>query len=225
MEDKSLFVINPNSSVRVTNGIDRAIDPLRSLGVPIQCETLSEGPAGIETQAQSDLVVAPLLTLTEKLRPRASGVVIACFGDPGLHAVREKLDCPVLGIQESAILTAMTLGQRFGIISILQASVTRHLRAIGAMGVSARCAGDKALNLGVAELAHEDQTLARMAEVGAELRDKDGADTLIMGCAGMADFRTDLEHLVGLPVVEPCQAAVSMAIGRIALNQGGNERV
>jgi Asp/Glu/hydantoin racemase len=43
------------------------------------------------------------------------------------------------------------------------------------------------------------------------------ADVVILGCAGMASFRTDLETHLGIPVVEPCQAATAMAIGRVAL--------
>jgi Asp/Glu/hydantoin racemase len=43
---QSLIVINPNSSQSVTNGIERAIEPLRSFGVPIRCLTLAEGPPG-----------------------------------------------------------------------------------------------------------------------------------------------------------------------------------
>ena len=77
--------------------------------------------------------------------------------------------------------------------------------------------GDRAIGLGVVELADEARTFSRMAEVAAELRDEDGADVLIMGCAGMARYRDRLQRHVGLPVVEPSQAAVSMAIGRSRL--------
>ena len=67
-------------------------------------------------------------------------------------------------------------------------------------------------------LTDETRTFSRMAEVAAELRDQDGADVLIMGCAGMARYRDRLQRHVGLPVVEPSQAAVSMAIGRSRLH-------
>jgi Asp/Glu/hydantoin racemase len=213
----TLYVMNPNSSRTVTGGIEGAMAPLRQLGVRIECTTLDAGPPGIETQAQADQVVPHLLAQALDLRPRAAGFVIACFGDPGLHALRDLVDVPVLGIQECAVLSAMTLGQRFGVISILPASVPRHMRAFGAMGVLQRCAGDRPLGLGVGELASRDATLDRMIETGALLRDLDGADVLIMGCAGMADYRGALETALDLPVVEPCQAAAAMAIGRIAL--------
>jgi Asp/Glu/hydantoin racemase len=197
-----ILVINPNSTQAVTDGIDRAMEPLRMAGGPeIECVTLKEGPPGIETQAHVESVVAPI-----------------CYSDPGLHAAREVTTKPVLGIAECGILTAMMLGQRFGVISILKKSIPRHLRYVGQMGVADRMAGDRAIGLGVVELSDEARTFSRMAEVAAELRDEDGADVLIMGCAGMARYRDRLQRHVGLPVVEPSQAAVSMAIGRSRLH-------
>ncbi|MEM9046440.1 MAG: aspartate/glutamate racemase family protein [Pseudomonadota bacterium] len=217
----TLIVINPNSSEHVTAGIDRAVDPLRKLGHPIRCVTLAEGPPGIESQAQADETIPHMLKLASGLENEAAGFVIACFGDPGLHALRDRTEKPVFGIQECAILTAMTKGQRFGVIAILDRSIPRHLRSFGAMGVMSRFAGDRALGLGVAELADPDRTFQRMVEVGEALRDQDGAEVLILGCAGMADYRARLEADLGIPVIDSCQAAVSMAIGQITLAAKG----
>lgn len=213
----TLIVINPNSSERVTAGIDAAIDPLRRFGIPIRCLTLTDGPPGIESQRQADLTIAPMLALAAAQKD-ASGYVVACFGDPGLHALRDQTALPVEGIQEAAVMTALTLGQRFGVIAILPTSIPRHLRAFGAMGVLPRLAGDRALGLGVAELADEGKTLSAMLATAKRLREEDGANVLIMGCAGMARYRDPLEQATGLPVVEPCQAAVTMALGKITLS-------
>src|SRR5215471_14262961 len=206
-----ILVINPNSTQAVTDGIDRAMEPLRMAGGPtIECVTLKEGPPGIETQAHVESVVAPISAAVKSRDNDCSAFVIACYSDPGLHAAREVTTKPVLGIAECGILTAMTLGQRFGVISILKKSIPRHLRYVGQMGVADRMAGDRAIGLGVVELADEARTFSRMAEDAAEL--------LIMGCAGMARYRDRLQRHVGLPVVEPSQAAVSMAIGRSRLH-------
>ena len=212
----SLVVINPNSSQSVTDGIDAAVDPLRSFGVPIRCLTLAEGPPGIESQMQADQTIAPMLALAAA-QTDAAGYVIACFGDPGLHALRDQTAKPVVGIQEAAVMTALTLGQRFGVIAILPASIPRHLRSFGAMGVLDRLAGDRALGLGVADLVDAQKSVDAMIATGKRLRDEDGADVLIMGCAGMARYRDTLEEATGLPVVEPTQAAASMALGQIRL--------
>jgi Asp/Glu/hydantoin racemase len=215
---RSLIVINPNASTRVTEGIDSAVEPLRSYSVPIRCETLAEGPPGIESQRQADLTIAPMLGLAARLEPEALGFVVACFGDPGLHALRDQTALPVVGIQEAAVAQALKLGQRFGVIAILPASIPRHLRSFGAMGVLDRLAGDRALGLTVAQLADPDSTLQAMVATGRALRDDDGANVLIMGCAGMAQYRAALEDALGLPVIEPCQVAAATALGQIKLN-------
>lgn len=214
---KTLIVINPNSSQAVTDGIDKAIDQLRGFGIPIRCHTLAEGPPGIESQQQADLTIAPMLSLAAAQKD-AAGYVIACFGDPGLHALRDQTVLPVVGIQEASVVTALALGQRFGVIAILPSSIPRHLRAFGAMGVLDRLAGDRSLGLGVEELANASKCLDTMIATGKRLRDEDGANVLIMGCAGMANYRVPLQDATGLPVVEPSQAAVSMALGQIILN-------
>lgn len=213
----SLVVINPNSSQTVTDGIDAAVNPLRSFGIPIRCLTLTEGPPAIESQRQADLTIAPMLAIATAQKD-AAGYVIACFGDPGLHSLRDQTSLPVVGIQEASVMTALTLGHKFGVIAILPGSVPRHLRAFGAMGVLDRLAGDRPLGLGVADLSDERKSLDAMIATGRRLQDEDGADVLIMGCAGMVRYRTALEQATGLPVVEPTQAAVSMALGQISLN-------
>jgi Asp/Glu/hydantoin racemase len=213
-----IVVINPNSTEAVTAAIDAAITRLRMAGGPeLVCQTLAEGPPGIESQSDADSVIAPLCRSIAGQGNAAGAFVIACFSDPGLHAAREATARPVLGIAECGILTALTLGQRFGVISILKKSIPRHLRYYGAMGVGGRLAGDLPIGLGVTELGDSGTTLDRMKAVGAALRDDHGADVLVLGCAGMARYRDPLEQALGIPVVEPTQAAVTMAIGRVRL--------
>jgi allantoin racemase len=213
-----ILVINPNSTEAVTEAIDKAMEPLRLLGGPeIAALTLAEGPPGIESQSDADAVIVPLLQLIREQDREAAAFVIACFSDPGLHAAREVTEKPVLGIAECGILTALTLGHRFGVIAILARSVPRHLRMIAAMGVRERLAGDLPIELGVAALVDERTTLRRMIAVGRQLRDQHGADVLVMGCAGMARYRDALEESVQIPVIEPTQAAAAMALGRVRL--------
>lgn len=216
----SVYVINPNSSQVVTAAIDEAVAPLRSTDGPnIECLTLAEGPPGIQSQRDVDGVIIPILRKAAELEESAGAFVIACFSDPGLHALREQSRRRVFGIAECGVLTALTLGQRFGVIAILPTSIPRHLRYFGAMGVMDRFAADLSVGLGVAELSDEDRTLNRMIEIGRTLKAAHGADVLVMGCAGMARYRSALEDAVGIPVVEPTQAAVAMAVGHIRLSQ------
>jgi len=214
----SILVINPNCTEAMTRGIDDACAPLRMPGGPaIETATLKEGPPGIETQQHVDGLIPPLTAFVRKNEAKHAAFVIACYSDPGIFSVREVTKKPVLGIAECGILTAMTLGSKFGVIAILQKSIPRHLRYMGAMGVMDRCAGELPVDLPVLELTDEKKTFARMVSVGKKLREQ-GADVVVMGCAGMARYRDGLQQELGVPVVEPTQAAVSMAIGRVRVN-------
>lgn len=213
---ESIIVINPNSTTACTDAIDAAMQPLRMEGGPdIECVTMNEGPPGVESQHDSDSIIMPLCDYMRGRDNDAGAFVIACFSDPGLHAARETTDHPVLGIAESAYMTAMTQGEKFGVISILEPSVKRHGRYVRQIGLEQRCAGDRAIGLGVVELSQEGIVLDRMIETGRALRDEDGADVLILGCAGMARYRDRVSDALSMPVVEPTQSAVAMALGRL----------
>jgi Asp/Glu/hydantoin racemase len=214
MARADILVINPNSNPAVTAGLDAALAPLRLADGPsIRCATLAEGPFGIECQKDVEQVTLPLRRMVEQDNA-ADAFVIACFSDPGLHVCREAARRPVFGINECGVLTALARGDRFGIIAIAATSIARHQRYLRQMGLTARLAGERPLGLSVAETS-EDGALARLQATGRDLVEKDGADVIVMGCAGMARHRRALEDALGVPVIDPTQAAVAMAIGAL----------
>ena len=223
--DRTIFIINPNSTQAVTDAFDAGLASLRVEGGPkLRSLTLTEGPPGIQCQLHVENVTLPLVKLVRKLDAEhgdaAAGYVIACFSDPGLHAVREATSKPVLGVMESAMLTAMTRGHKVGVIAILQQSIARHLRAFGAMGILDRVAGELPLGMQVVELSDSARTRAGLLAVGPRLRDEKQANVVVLGCAGMAEHRGWLEQQLGIPVIEPAQAGASMALGRVLLGAG-----
>jgi allantoin racemase len=210
-----ILVINPNSNHLVTEGLAQALKPLGFEGGPeIVCETLAEGPYGIESQADADAVAMPLRRLIEGDNSSAA-FVIACYSDPGLQVCREATERPVFGIAECGVLTALARADCFGVIAIAQRSIRRHLRYVRQMGLMDRLTRERPLEMSVAETASGEGTLARMIEVGRALKDEDGAGAIVMGCAGMARHRRPLEQALGIPVIDPTQAAVTMALGTV----------
>jgi Asp/Glu/hydantoin racemase len=219
MSRSRIRVINPNSNRIVTRALE---DALRSLafadGPEIVCETLDEGPYGIESQADTDSVVMPLRRLVEGDNHSAA-FVIACYSDPGLHACREATDRPVFGIAECGVLTALSRADTFGVIAVSQKSIRRHARYLRQMQLMDRMVGERPIDMSVAETASGEATLARMIEVGRALKNEDGAQAVVMGCAGMARHRVPLEQALGIPVIDPTQAAVTMALGAVQFAQ------
>ncbi len=219
MSRPRILVINPNSTGAVTRGREQALKPLDFEDGPESvCTTLAEGPYGIESQSDVDSVAMPLRRLIESDN-RAAAFVIACYSDPGLHVCREGTDRPVFGIAECGVLTAMTRAETFGVIAIAQRSIRRHIRYLRQMGVMDRLAGERPLDMSVAETASGDGTLAKMIEVGRALRDQSRAGAIVMGCAGMARLRNQREAALGIPVIDPTQAAATMALGAVRFSR------
>ena len=214
---RPVVVINPNSNQSVTDGLEKSLAPFNQFDDSfIECITLTEGPFGIESQLDSDSVVIPLANIV-KSRKDAAAFVIACYSDPGIDACRSINSQPVFGIQESGVLTALCRAERFGVIAIADASVERHRRYMSRMQVLNRLAGEIALNITVDESANGADTINRLIEVGNRLKEM-GSGVILLGCAGMARHRGKLQSELGIPVIDPTQAAVSMAVGALLPN-------
>jgi allantoin racemase len=209
-----ILVVNPNSSVACSAGISAAIEPLRFRGGPdFEVMTLREGPPAIYTWRDWHGVVEPLCRLVE--REPADGYVIACASDPGIEAVRAATERPVYGVFRCAVAAAIARAERFGVIAIVDASKERHLAALRAMGLEGRLAVEVALNVTMEALLQPEESRSRLI-AAARTCTAGGAGAVILGCTGMAHHRAAVEAAVGVPVVEPCQAAAGLVM---AFNQ------
>jgi Asp/Glu/hydantoin racemase len=188
---KRILVVNPNANEAVTQGLRDALTGFANAAGPeIVCATLAGGPFGIETQEHIESVTLPLRRLMES-DSESAAFIIACYSDPGLHVCREATARPVFGIAECGVLTALARADTFGVIAIKTRSIARHYRYMRQMGLTDRLVGERALEMSVA---------------------------VVMGCAGMARHRKPLEEAIGVPVIDPVQAAVAMAIGAVAVS-------
>jgi Asp/Glu/hydantoin racemase len=128
-----------------------------------------------------------------------------------VDALRTVTTAPVFGPLRSALAAALARADRFGLIAFADPSVQRQRRAMAAMGVEARCAAHAPLNLPMAVLT--DPVAPREALVALARRMVgQGAEAIVLGCAGMAGHRAFVERECGVPVIEPCQAAAALAL-------------
>jgi allantoin racemase len=208
-----ILVINPNSSEACSAAISKALDPYRFPAGPVlDVATLAEGPPAIYTWRDWHAVVDPMCRLVD--RSEAEIYVIACASDPGLDAVRTVTSRPVLGIFRSAVATAVARADRFGVIALVESSKARHRLGLRAMGLEDRLAGEVALNVSMDTLL--DPTAARAALITAARQLAGiGAETVILGCTGMAHHAQAIRDAAGLPVIEPTQAAAGLATGMV----------
>lgn len=211
-----ILVINPNSSVSVTKSMEACLGPVRAASRHhIECIELSKSPPGIETDDHVAQVIPNIIEAVSA--SQADAFVLACFSDPGIAKVRALVDRPVFGIAESAYIAALGLGSRFGIISLGQSSIDRHLRYLKALELDKRLAGDRSINKTVVELMASD-VVEVVSRTGRLLRDQDGADVVILGCAGLGNYRQALQESLGIPVIDPVQAGVALASTNLDLD-------
>jgi Asp/Glu/hydantoin racemase len=207
-----ILVINPNSNESVTRGIDRALQPLGAINdIDVFCITLADGPFRIETDEDVSAAV-PLVVDEIRGNDAADAFVIACYTDPGLEESRAIALHPVFGIQESAVALSATYERRFGVLVMGRESIQRNIAYIRELGCQQFHAGERPLDVSVEGTVNDPHILQKIVETGRQLVEEDGAETLILGCAGMAEHRKAAQLELGVPIIDPVEAAVTMAI-------------
>jgi Asp/Glu/hydantoin racemase len=206
-----ILMLNANSSCSVTKGMAEEIaKPASLLNVTVEYDKIDEAPEAIESM--EDVHLAHKLVTEYVEKSDYDAYVIACFCDPGVEELRALGYQNVFGIAESAMHLAANSGGKFGMVSILDVSVERHIKQVERAGLSDLLAADLALNLGVLELEDVDLARPRIEKVGRTLVEKFGAESLILGCAGMGLHKKWLENLLNKPIIDPCWAGLSMAV-------------
>jgi len=205
-----ILAINPNRNATCTAGIAEALAgiPLPA-GLRFEVTDLPEGPPAIASWEDWHSVALPLCRRIEASPARA--YIIACVSDPGLEAARAVTKAPVIGMFRAAVAAALARGERFGVMAFVQPSLARQRRALQAMGVEARLAGHRPLDLPMETLLDPAAPRARIAEVARALA-ADGAEAIVLGCTGLVGHARAAEDAAGIPVIEPCQAAGAMAM-------------
>jgi allantoin racemase len=207
-----LVYINPNATEAMTESIvaaARAADP----GAEIVGMTNFDGPPAIEGPEDGAAALPGLLTcIDEAERAGVTAIIIACFDDTGLAEARARASCPVLGIGESAYLMARFQGRRFSVVTSLPVSVPVIETNLDAGGFGDECRSVRASGLPVLtiEAGGEDARACLTQEIRAA-RQADGAETVVLGCAGMAGLSADLTARSGVPLIDGVAASAFLA--------------
>ncbi len=205
-----ILVINPNSTATMTDKIADAARRAVPAGVTVIAQTNDAGPPSIQGPADGELATPGLLGLIATAD--ADAIVIACFDDTALAQARAIARVPVIGIGEAAFHAAMLLGKRYSVVTTLSISVPVIQDNLRSYGLSDGCLGVRASEVPVLDL--EKPGSAAEAKISAEIAraiSEDGAEAIVMGCAGMADLAARLAATHGVPVIDGVAAACGMA--------------
>lgn len=207
-----LLFINPNTAESMTRTIEIQARSVAASDTEIVAVSPTHGPKSIETQRdEEDATVEMLKFLPELDLDSYDGIAIACFGDPGLDAVRAMVQVPVVGIAESAMLLACAMGEKFAIVVALDSAVPIMRDLATRYGLGARLAGVQATGLSVLEVAMN-PTGARdvIAATSMTALEQGGADSVCLGCASMGPLAQELTVALGRPVIDGVQSAVKL---------------
>ena len=212
-----ILVVNPNTTASMTASIGACA--ARVTTAEVVAVQPAMGPASIESHYDEALAVPGLLQEIERgERGGAQGTVIACFGDPGLDAAREIAAGPVVGIAEAAMHVATLLGRTFGIVTTLSRTIGTAHDLVERYGFAGRCVAIRACDIPVLELdVPGSAARAVVTELCRKVVEEEGADSVVLGCAGMADFCDEVSAEIGVPVIDGVAAAVKLVESLVAL--------
>jgi allantoin racemase len=221
-----ICVINPNTSRSMTTKIGAAAAAVAAPGTVIDAVQPSFGAPSIEGHFDEAWGAAGV---TEQVRAGevagADAFVIACFGDPGLHAARELASGPVIGIAEAAFHAATLLATGFSVVTTLSRTCVIAEHLVLQYGFERRCKGIHGTDIAVLEL--EDpasDAFARILAASEQALVHDRSGAIVLGCAGMADLCTALQQRLGVPVIDGVAAAVKLAEALVGLGLKTSKR-
>jgi allantoin racemase len=206
-----ICVVNPNTTASMTQKIGVAAKAAASPGVEVRAINPEFGPPSIEGYFDEAFAAPGLLAEIAKA-PDADAFVVACFDDTGLEAARCATGAPVVGIGEAAFHLASLISEKFSVVTTLARSIAPIEKNLVKYGLAARCARVRAADVPVLALEEPGSDARRAIEVEIDRALKeDGAEAIVLGCAGMTDLARDLEAKAGVPVLDGVACAVGLA--------------
>jgi len=208
-----ILVINPNTTESMTEHLRRELMPLKGPDTELTVVNPAHGPVSIESAYDEAMAIPPTLELIKQAEKDGyDAVVLACFSDPGLEAARELASIPVVGIEESALHVAAMLGHKFSIMTARRQRVPGKMEHVAMRGLESKLASVRPLEMSVLEMdAEPERAKARILEAAGAAVREDGAEVVILGCAGLAGYAAEIERELGVAVLDPSPVALKMA--------------
>ena len=206
-----ILVVNPNTTSKMTEKILESARKFAFPGTTISASNPIVGPESIQGYYDAAVCVPQIIELIKQEKD-FDAVVISCFDDTGLDAIRCITHKPVIGIGEAAAIYASRLACSFAIITTLSRSVPGIESNIQKYGLGSMCKKVVASEIPVLELEKMDSgALDRMNEIIHQLIRDFGIEAIVLGCAGMVDLANKLSKENHIPVIEGIGCGITLA--------------
>jgi allantoin racemase len=208
-----IMVINPNTSQSMTDHLRLELERVKRPDTHLTVVCPTQGPETIESAYEEAYAIPPTLELVRKANQEGyDAVILACFSDPGLEPAKEISQIPVVGIEESTLHVAAMLGAKFCILTPKRNRIASKKTHVHKHGLDYFLASVRSLDLSVAETDEDpEKTKRRVLEVAQEAVEEDGAEVIILGCAGMAGYAEEIEKKLRVKVLDPSAVALKVA--------------
>ncbi len=208
-----ILIVIPVSTKQWNKPTKRNASENVSSNTKIDVVNLEKAPEAIENHYDVALAApATVDAVVEAERKGYDAVVIGCFDDPGLHAARERVSIPVVGLGETSITTASLLGNKFAVISTGKNSGAIYERKAMELGLTKRLAYSSGIDVPVLKLTEDKAKVKQqLLEEARKAVDEFGAEVIVLGCGGMMDLSENLSKILKVPVIDPLLVTVKMA--------------
>ena len=200
-----ILVININTSPSITDKMREVILRVKRSDTEVDVICPEKGPSTIDSSYDEAFAVPPTLELVKRANEQQyDAILLGCFCDAGVEAAREISDIPVIAMEEATLAVAITLGNKFGILTEKRPRIAMKELHIRRAGLLARLASIRALGLSTADLdARPEETKQVGFKLAQKMVEEDGAEVIIMGCTAMAGYNEALERELNVPVLDP----------------------
>ena len=215
-----ILLINANTTASITDKLVGIANGMAPAGVVFEGATGRFGARYIASRAASAIAAHAALDAWAEHGAGVDAVLIGCFGDPGLDALRELALVPVLGLADAAAAAAG--GRRFGVVTGGAAWKPMLEEFFATRGVGAQLAGVRTVAPSGGEIARDPEgALALLAAACRASAEEDGAEVVILGGAGLAGLAARLAARVPVPVLCSVEEGVRAAIAAIGRGPAG----
>jgi Asp/Glu/hydantoin racemase len=215
-----ILLINANTTAAITDRLVAIGQAMAPPGLHFEGATARFGARYIASRAASAIAAHAALDAYAEHGAAADAVLLGCFGDPGLDALREVAPVPVVGLADASAEVAMRVARRFGVVTGGAAWKPMLEEFFAARGHAARLAGVRTVAPSGGEIARDPEgALALLAEACTASVTQDGAEAVILGGAGLAGLAAKLEGRVPAPVICSVEAGVRAAIDALGRAQ------
>jgi len=215
---KRILIINPVGTGKWNESDKKIYQSFASSNTEIDVVSLDKGPESIETREAEAKVIPYVVKKALELHEKYDGIIVNCCLDPGVEIIRSLIKTPTIGPCQASLAIASTIGKKIGIVTVSKTAPPLFNELVARYGMENKVVSIKGIKLSVPEINNDRTYTIELLKKEVAKVVKDGANTVILGCTGLAGFAKELQKSANVPIVDPVGAAIKVLEDIIELN-------